>query len=68
MEVKFHLAEVGLRVFQEGTEAGKYRAHFGEHCIWFGCNIVYMSGNDAQVACWLVKTEGSCVSILKGCF
>lgn len=43
MEVKFHLAEVGLRVFQE-----KRTPHFGEQCIWFDCNIVYVSGNNAQ--------------------
>lgn len=51
LELKFHLAEVGLRVFQEGTEDRKYRVHFGEQYIWFDCNFVYMSGNDAQVAC-----------------
>lgn len=36
MEVRFYLAEVGLRVFQEqnnlnkGTETGKSRPHFGK--------------------------------------
>lgn len=51
MEVKFHLAEIGLRVFQEVpttwtkvTEAAKCRAHFGEQCIWFDCNIVSCLG------------------------
>lgn len=32
----------------KGTEARKSRPHFGEQCVGFDYNIVYMSGNNAQ--------------------